>query len=534
MVSPTSVIMAGAEAKSVKPANPKGSGETQTNKKKKKNAPDRPQPAWLFPPDEENPVLNPKQKSQEQLDKEVSERLEAIKFLRHKAVTAPVKPAPPTMLLTLIGGFLTSYGFNSTGRLFTLERNARKRLDGWDDEIGAKIPKAMPDLVKIYKQWYKDWQDAKADDDSDKEVVASSVEKASGPTKSDKESNKTIEPVEETSSSGSDSGIHEDYGPKVNGKKQRRKSPSTSTSESDADDEKGITKAPSPQPKVERFGKGLKRKTVEETAQSISESDSDFDSDSDRAARARKKQRNGKENEAIKERAKNTVSSAIQPKQVNEKLVVATKAKSALSSDSASSSCSESSSSNESDAVATTNTNGVTTGATAPLPSLSNRTSSADSSTTMDAIFPTKPEVQVGASDASPSSSSNSSSSSSSSSSPAPLKITNPRKASKRKRSISPNPVNTTKANDSAIQDAPAVKSNAETSEKTAKRAKKDKSIAKTSVPFKRIPENQVIDPRLASNAYVPYDYAHKAHEDLSVTKGKGFTMEKNKKKRGA
>jgi hypothetical protein len=28
-------------------------------KKKKKNAPDKPQPAWLFPPDEENPVLNP-------------------------------------------------------------------------------------------------------------------------------------------------------------------------------------------------------------------------------------------------------------------------------------------------------------------------------------------------------------------------------------------------------------------------------------------------------------------------------------------
>jgi hypothetical protein len=43
---------------------------------------------------------------------------------------------------------------------------------------------------------------------------------------------------------------------------------------------------------------------------------------------------------------------------------------------------------------------------------------------------------------------------------------------------------------------------------------------------FSRIPEN--------IKAYVPYDYAQKAHEDLIVTKGKGFTKEKNKKKRGS
>jgi hypothetical protein len=52
-------------------------------------------------------------------------------------------------------------------------------------------------------------------------------------------------------------------------------------------------------------------------------------------------------------------------------------------------------------------------------------------------------------------------------------------------------------------------------------------------VPFSRISADQYVDPRLASNAYVPYDYAEKAHRDLIVTKGKGFTKEKNKKKRG-
>lgn len=52
--------------------------------------------------------------------------------------------------------------------------------------------------------------------------------------------------------------------------------------------------------------------------------------------------------------------------------------------------------------------------------------------------------------------------------------------------------------------------------------------------PFSRISKDQQVDPRFASNAYVPYDYADRAHQDLIVTKGKGFTKEKNKKKRGA
>jgi len=53
-------------------------------------------------------------------------------------------------------------------------------------------------------------------------------------------------------------------------------------------------------------------------------------------------------------------------------------------------------------------------------------------------------------------------------------------------------------------------------------------------VPFSRIPANQKVDPRFSSNAYIPNDYSERAFQDLSVTKGKGFTKEKNKKKRGA
>ncbi|KAI9789251.1 MAG: hypothetical protein M1816_006260 [Peltula sp. TS41687] len=52
--------------------------------------------------------------------------------------------------------------------------------------------------------------------------------------------------------------------------------------------------------------------------------------------------------------------------------------------------------------------------------------------------------------------------------------------------------------------------------------------------PFSRIPADVQVDERLKSNAYVPYDYAERAHQDLVVTKGKSFTKEKNKKKRGS
>jgi hypothetical protein len=53
-------------------------------------------------------------------------------------------------------------------------------------------------------------------------------------------------------------------------------------------------------------------------------------------------------------------------------------------------------------------------------------------------------------------------------------------------------------------------------------------------IPFSRIPKDQYVDPRFSSNEYVSYDYADRAHRDLIVTKGKGFTKEKNKKKRGS
>jgi len=58
--------------------------------------------------------------------------------------------------------------------------------------------------------------------------------------------------------------------------------------------------------------------------------------------------------------------------------------------------------------------------------------------------------------------------------------------------------------------------------------------LKKQNTPFQRVPKDTPVDPKMASNAYRSYDYAERAHQDLSVTKGKGFTKEKNKKKRGS
>jgi len=59
------------------------------------------------------------------------------------------------------------------------------------------------------------------------------------------------------------------------------------------------------------------------------------------------------------------------------------------------------------------------------------------------------------------------------------------------------------------------------------------KKLKKENAAFSRIPADIKVEAKFASNAYVPYDYADRAYQDLSVTKGKGFTKEKNKKKRG-
>ncbi|MCJ1280845.1 hypothetical protein MMC26_000162 [Xylographa opegraphella] len=362
-------------------------------KKKKKNAPDRPQPAWLFPPDAENPVLNPKHVSEEEMRKTYEARIEAIRFLRYRSVSAPMKTAPPSQLLTLIGGFLASYGFISTGQIFTLERNARKKLDGWDDKVGAKLEAGMPDLLKIYKDWSKEWHERRELGAPKKPIKDSKAQKSGlKPSSSANESTSGIKSGQLTTNGAvtKSSVVATTLEPPLmNGRTSSTDSSTTIANSSSASDPKSHDKGA--------------------TSSKSSTSDSEVPA----------------------------------PKKNND----------ATSSESS------------------------TSDSEVPAPKKNNDATSSESSTSDSEV-------------------------------PAPKKKSAAPKPTKRKRSPSPKPSTPNTAG-----------------------AKVPK---KTNTPFSRIPQDTKVDPKLASNAYVPYDYAEKAHQDLIVTKGKGFTKEKNKKKKGA
>ena len=508
-------------------------------KKKKKNAPDRPQPAWMFPPDEENPILNPKVMSEEQKRKEEEEREQAIKFLKYKSVSAPLKAAPPAQLLSLVGAFLTSYGFNSTSRIYTTELNARKKLDDWDNELGKKFDKGMPGLVKIYKDWHNEWQERRELKETSSEEEDDAATKA---TKSAKGSQKKLNlsddkakaKSDETSSSGSSNDSSEvndldvdmedvPAASKVAKKAKNQTSSSgtsSSSSDSDADDEKD-TSAPQAipaKPTVNGLVNKLKRKG------SLSESSSSsFDSDSDSVSSGEAGNPPAKKTKVDSKKMKVIGSTPAQrPAPAAEKSKTKASSSSSSSSDSDSdanqaskplpaSSSDDSSSGSDSDgAPAKTVTSASKTEESTGIES---RKTSTGSSATIEAGSPKR----TSASSSSSSATSDSSSSDSDDSGEAAEKSKNPEKSAN-----STGPA-TTNAMKRKLSTSPNVE---------VQTPKATKLHKKQNTPFSRISQGIKVDPNFASNAYVPYDYAQRAHEDLIITKGKGFTKEKNKKKR--
>lgn len=520
--------MAGEPTHDPKATVPKATPGQQPKKSKKKHAPDRPQPAWLFPTDEENPVLNPKAVSEKDKQKANDDRLAAIKFLKHKAVTAPMTTAPPTLLLTLVGAFLASIGFVSTGRIYTLERNARTKLEGWDDEVGRKLEKDMPDLVKIYKDWFAQWQEGRNPDvtssDDEDDAAAEQVKEKKTSKKVKKVKKAKNKAVAHTSSSESDessndqiskaksrSGLPSKLIRKANSSQPHVQSSSTSTSESDADDENDAhTGSPKMKPALTVSATSLKRKSSSSGNSSTSSSESGSDvatSSSDAPARKKKK---------IAKSATSDVTPA--PSQKSGRGTHKKLEKLPAEVPSSSSSEESSAADDDSDVSMVDEQKGpITRPVNLSIETIKTQTngrkSSTDSSATLKGPSPTKPTASERR-DKDPSSDSSSTSSSSSSDSevlpPEPTSST-PAKPTKRKRSASPAPKTESNIN------APSIK-----------------VAKKQNVPFSRIGTDVKVDPKLASNAYRPYDYADRAHKDLSVTKGKGFTKEKNKKKRGS
>lgn len=438
-----------------------------TKKPKKKSAPDKPMPEWLFSDEKKNPVLNPKGKSEEQILKEKKERDQAVDSLQHRSVSAPLKPPPPALLLTLVGAFLTSYGFDSASRIYTTQLISRKELDDWKLEIGEKLPKGFPKLVKIFEDWYKDYQDGVYLDQrssEDEYENPQSIKKE----KKQVEKKGAVAMENSSSSSGSvDSSSDESEAdlksesasPAPKATKRAANSPSssspssrsTSSSDSDADDEQEV----------------LQRSQSASSSSSPSETSSSSDSDASSPPPHPSK---------TNERADQKATTKPPPKKSLEGTKKASKKT-----------------------------------AETILPSKPPKisTKSSNSSATLEINSPQKPskasasKTSSSVSSSVSSSDSTSDSSSSSSASPAqPYNSVVPLNPSKRKRSASP----------PAPQPA----------------AKKPRT------PFQRVPKDTKVDAKLASNAYVSHEYGDRAHQELSVTRGKGFTKEKNKKKRGS
>ena len=527
-------------------------GSEPQKRKKKKNAPDRPQPEWMFPPEEENPVLNPKPKSEAQRKKDEEARDQAIKFLQYKSVSAPLKAPPPDLLLTLVGGFLSSYGFNSTSRIYTTQLQSRKKLDAWKTQLDAKLPKGFPDLVKIYKEWYKLYEEktqmdetssSDSDDSSDtKEAKRSKKAKrqAKAGTKAREEAVAIVNAKDETSSSGSSDTSSEgsdvdmelkDGTPALENKKAtkaaRRKASASSTSrsssDSDADDEeepagpKLPTTAATNKPTVGNLVKNLKRKaSSSETSGSSSESESDDASGTAAKSPQSKETKAQEKNASAKTKSNHAPPKANADSSSSGTSMSGTKSakETLLANEMTSDSSSEPSSSDSASAKAATADS-----------SSSEPTSSDSESSEVDFSKPPKPTSTTKKSASSPKAKQNPSKPASDSSET--LQATSVQKTSTANTSISTSAA--TSSSDSVTNGPPKRKRSPSPSIPASSKHQK-----KQNTPFQRVPKDTPVDPKLASNAYQSYDYADKAYHDLSVTRGKGFTKEKNKKKRGS
>ena len=479
----------------------------QQKKKKKKNAPDRPQPAWLFPPDEENPVLNPKAKPEKQVQKETKERLEAIDFLNHKAASAPMTDAPPSELLSLVGAFLTSFGFNSTCRIFTQEWQAKgKILDSYNaEDVGKKIPKDTPGLLKIYKKWRLEQGPAKAAE----EPSSSEDSEENEPAKPRRGKSKD-EPLDDSSSS---------------------------SSSSDSDDAMSLDGKPSGKATKGKQAPGIGANGMKKTVSIKGEpQDSDDSSEADSSG----------DDWKLKARAKPTHQAA--------------KSKNPTSKAAANSDSSPTKSSSDSDANDDKETEvpqkKSKKGATDSVPK-NNLKRNASHGTHETEITPGAGNSKVKI----PAPSTEPPSKKTKGEKPAdPVKKDEERP--KKKAKFQKNTAAADRTEDggekipNGVEKAAESVDKAEPKHKPTKKAKKDSPPAlsqdalpapskdepekpkrekkKPNAPFQRISSDTKVDPKYASNAYVPNDYSERAHQDLSITKGRGFIKEKNKKKRGS
>lgn len=506
--------------------------------KRKKNAPDRPQPAWLFPPDAENPILNPKPKSDEKLQREAKEREKSLDYMKRRVHAVPDRPAPPPELLTLVGAFLTEYGFNSTSRLFTNERKARQVLNGWEDALGKKLERDCPSLEKIYQDFHRKRPISKTNetsssssDDEENSDGEGSDGQDSDESLDSKEITKTINKDKTNSESGSTSNSDDDGPGSKTAATKAVPSPSTSSS-STSDSEEGMS--------TKSKSKSNKKRRVSSRSSSSSSSSSDSDADDER------------------EPAEHKAASRPNTKQTTNSLKRKASPSSLDTSPSSDSSDNKRPTAKKTKitTTATTTTNSLPDGSHLTKDTVSTKEDPLSSSNSSSSEAPS-PSRREGVSystlskparrfqSSSPTSSSDSEASSSDSQTgvgvqdPSVASVRNLSAESTSSATISGDAIQRSRSGSSSSTsgtsgsepDIPPVAKK----EKSHKSGAVQKQKGARPTPLAAAAQSAVaLNEIHPSNKYVPYNYADRAYNDLSVTRGKNFTKEKNKKKRGS
>ncbi|KAH0544572.1 hypothetical protein FGG08_001344 [Glutinoglossum americanum] len=418
-------------------------------------------------------------------------------------------PHPPPELLSLISRYLTNHGFTNTVNTLSKDRQRHSRLNKWEDD---KTIRKGADLGNIYNEW----------DGRQRQSV----------TEAKKAKMKAEAPAEKS----------------VSDSDEEPPPPSSCSSEdSDADDESELGGQSSA---LRKLKPGLlKRKAHPTDSSGSSSSTSSSSSSSSTSSSSSSEDRPHKSKKA-------KLDTAVKTKKKKKK-----KSSSDSKSDSSSDSDSKSSSGSSSHSGSESDSSSSTSGSSSDSSDSSSSTSSGSDDSAQGVALPSSGESSSGSSsDSDSSSGSNPPGSSKENQTPSHKKDVakqSPSKDNKAKKpgsdssetlegdkspisslfnkkilAISTPNTNMERKRSPSYSITPATT----TSGTNTPDGKRLKAISQKSqnTPFSRIGSDVKVDPRLASNAYIPYEYAERAHRDLIVTKGKGFTKEKNKKKRGS
>lgn len=394
--------------------------------------------------------------------------------------------APSSALLKSVDAFLAQNGLDSTKKALAKELKQKTTTVGWNTVDLKDADKESPNLASIFEKWEQN----KDDPDSENTSSSDDSEASANSDSEDSSSNESV--VSEKVQKATDT-------LRTNKKKSKRSASSSSNSssssdsfESDADDEeeetKTTVKTKTPTTAIPSPSRGIKRKASSSFSSCSSSDEEDFNSKSDSSDDS------SEDDGPAAKRAKREMDTA-------DDIVMTNGVKSDVESSSNTSSSSSSSSSE----------------------SGSNCGSDSDSDSDSEKV---QAPAAEGSSDSGSGASSVSSSDSSSDESSDDEVVV-------KKTTINVDPIpradsdsSGTVVGDKVDPASAPVRLTQVTVEKKAHRATQPTRLAQLSAMA--LPGEHI------SNEYISYDYAEKAYRDLIITRGKGFTKEKNKKKRGS